>query len=285
MSTPDDLFQPLLELIEKASTALPEDVETAIAAAADTEVAGSAGAAVMGTLLENIRLAKERRLPLCQDTGTIHFFIEAPEGFSHKRFQAAADAAVVEATRRGLLRQNCVESVSGSNTGNNLGSASPAYHWLEGDFTQLKVTVMLKGGGSENVGTQYSLPDSRLGAGRDLEGVRKCILDAVFSAQGRGCAPGILGVAIGGDRAGGYEEAKLQLLRPIGQRSTDPKLAQLEITALADANALSIGPMGLGGKTTLLDVLIGTRTRHPACYFVTIAYNCWCCRRQTWCAQ
>ena len=140
---------------------------------------------------------------------------------------------------------------------------------------------MLKGGGSENMGIQYSLPDSSLNAGRDLNGVRKCILDAVNRAQGMGCAPGILGVAIGGDRATSYEENKTQLLRHIGERSDEPELAELEASILEEANSLGIGPMGLGGRTTLLGVKIASRTRVPASFFVTIAYMCWACRRRT----
>ncbi|MBQ7652360.1 MAG: fumarate hydratase, partial [Victivallales bacterium] len=135
-------------------------------------------------------------------------------------------------------------------------------------------------GGSENMGIQYSLPDSSLGAGRDLEGVRRCILHAVQHAQGMGCAPGILGVAIGGDRATGYKESKRMLLRRIGERSGDEALAALERRVLADANSLGIGPMGFGGRTTLLDVFIGWLCRVPASYFVSVSYMCWCCRRQ-----
>ncbi|MCQ2397386.1 MAG: fumarate hydratase, partial [Lentisphaeria bacterium] len=169
-------------------------------------------------------------------------------------------------------------------TGNNLGYDSPVFHWEESEDDESRVaeiTVLLKGGGSENMGIQYSLPDAELGAGRDLNGVRKCILDAVFRAQGKGCAPGILGVAIGRDRAGGCEEAKKQLLRRIGERSAVPELAELETRCLREANSLGVGPSGLGGKCAVLDVFVGSRTRHPASFFVTVCYNCWCVRRQT----
>ena len=132
---------------------------------------------------------------------------------------------------------------------------------------------------------QYSLPDAALGAGRDLEGVRKCILDAVQKIQGYGCAPGILGVCIGGDRATGFEVAKEQLLRPLdevsGLRVTGYEVARLEKQLLREANELGIGPMGLGGKTTLLGVKIASRPRVPASFFVTIAYMCWACRRRS----
>jgi fumarate hydratase class I len=139
----------------------------------------------------------------------------------------------------------------------------------------------MKGGGSENMSRQYSLPDASLGAGRDLEGVRKCVLDAVFSAQGYGCAPGVIGVCIGGDRASGFEEAKLQLLREIGGISTDRKMRAFEKKLLGECNSLGIGPMGLGGKTTVLDVHVGSRPRVPASFFVTVAYLCWAARRRS----
>lgn len=278
-----DFYNPILELICKASTQLPADVEAALREAANREELGSTALAVMATILENIDLARDRHLPMCQDTGTIHFFVECADDFPRRRFRQDACRAVVEATARGVLRQNCVESLSGRNTGDNLGYVNPAFHWQECDRTDgmARVTVLLKGGGSENVGRQYTLPDEVLGAGRDLDGVRKCVLDAVYRAQGMGCAPGVVGVAIGGDRAGGCEEAKLQLLRPLGQRSESPQLARLEEELLRQANQMGIGPMGLGGKCTVLDVKIGCRSRHPASYFVTICYNCWCVRRQS----
>ena len=139
---------------------------------------------------------------------------------------------------------------------------------------------MQKGGGSENMSVQFSLPDGELAAGRDLDGVRKCLLQAVWRAQGFGCAPGVLGVCIGSDRAEGYLVAKRQLLRPLTDAAPEPELAELERRVLAESNQLGIGPMGMGGKTTLLGVKIAVRTRLPASYFVTVAYLCWACRRR-----
>ena len=134
-----------------------------------------------------------------------------------------------------------------------------------------RVHLLLKGGGCENMGAQYSLPDASLSAGRDLAGVRACVLHAVWRAQGMGCAPGVLGVCIGGDRAEGYARAKRQLMRPLGDEAPDPIIAGLERTLLKEANTLGIGPMGLGGNTTLLGVKIGGASRLPASFFVTIA--------------
>jgi len=271
----------LLELVVRTSTELPEDVKSALARAETSARAGSPESVALHTMLSNAGLAAKRRLPLCQDTGTLIFTIHAPEAFDVNGFQMDACEAVRQATAMGVLRQNCVETLSGHNTDTNLGYGSPVFHWHFEKRPDVEVTLMLKGGGSENMGIQYSLPDKILGAGRDLEGVRRCILDAVFRAQGMGCAPGILGVAIGGDRGAGYEESKGQLLRKIGERSREPELAALEAKVLAEANLMGIGPMGFGGKTTLLDVFIGWRCRLPASYFVSISYMCWCCRRQT----
>ena len=271
----------LLSLVVKSSVDLPEDVEDALQDALNVADSGSGEAVALRTILSNAAMAREKRMPICQDTGTLMFVVEASSTLRRNVFQESAEWAVAEATRLGVLRQNCVDSLTGKNTGNNLGVGSPVVHWHETSSDVSRVTLMLKGGGSENMGIQYSLPDSTLGAGRNLEGVRRCVLDAVHRAQGQGCAPGILGVCIGGDRATGYVESKLQLLRKIGERSSEPELAELEKRLLKEANSLGIGVMGFGGKTTLLDVFIGWRCRLPASYFVSISYMCWCCRRQT----
>ncbi len=276
---PLDFTKELLQLVVKTSTELPPDVRQALLNAQKTSE-NSAEASALETMLKNADLAVERRLPVCQDTGTLLFYVKAPVGFDVPAFEKNACDAVAQATAMGVLRQNCVETLTGHNTGNNLGYGSPVFHWHFEKRDNLDVTLMLKGGGSENMGIQYSLPDKSIGAGRDLDGVRKCLLDAVVRAQGMGCAPGILGVAIGGDRATGYEESKAQFLRKIGERNPVPELAALEERVLREANSLGIGPMGFGGRNTLLDVFIGARCRIPASYFVSISYMCWCFRRQ-----
>ena len=270
----------LTRLIERSSTDIPADVEAALAQGLAREQPGSNAAEALTAILENIRMARDRRQPLCQDTGTLLFRIDAPPGLSASAFRAAAEEAVTDATRRGILRPNAVDAVSGRNSGNNLGSGAPQIHWEERDGETVSVALVLKGGGSENMSTQFSLPDDTLGAGRDLEGVRRCVLGALLRAQGMGCAPGILGVCIGGDRAAGFQESKRQLLRRLGSGNTRPELAELEERLLTEGNSLGIGPMGFGGKTTVLAVHIGTLHRVPASFFVTVAYMCWACRRQ-----
>lgn len=275
----------LYELLVRTSTDLPEDVEKALRRALATEPTANAAAA-LDTMLRNAELARARRLPLCQDTGAILFWVSVPpHTLTQAEFGAAAATAIAAATAAGVLRQNCVETLSGRNTGDNLGPGSPVIHWHEAVREDVEVALVLKGGGCENVGAQYSLPDAGLGAERNLEGVRRCALDAVVHAQGQGCAPGVLGIAIGGDRATGYAESKELLLRRLGERSPVPEFAALEQRLLHEANTLEIGPMGFGGRTTLLDVFIGCRSRVPASYFVSISYMCWAYRRRTVVAQ
>ncbi len=272
----------LYELICRTSVDLPADVQDALRKALAEEEPHSNAAEALKAMLNNVEKARTERGPLCQDTGTLIFRVCAPPDVSPVMFRRSAEAAIVRATQDGLLRQNCVQTLTGRNTGNNLGRGAPVIHWEtmpEGEV--VSVSLLLKGGGCENVGAQYSLPDTRLGAGRDLDGVRRCVLDAVHQAQGNGCAPGILGIAVGGDRATGYEESKRQLFRRIGERHADPQLSELETRLKREVNSLGIGPMGFGGRTTVLDVFIGVLDRLPASYFVSMSYMCWAFRRRT----
>ncbi len=275
----ENLMEPLVELVRRASTELPADVEAALRAAAAREEPGSAAAGALETILENVALARKLSAPVCQDTGTLIFYVYHPLGWSTRALKAQIENAVAEATRRSYLRPNAVDSVSGRNSGNNLGIGFPTIHFEEWEEPYLQVDLLLKGGGSENVGIQYSLPNDSLKAGRDLNGVRKVVLDAVYRAQGQGCAPGVLGIALGADRGTGYVHAKEQLFRKLDDVNPVPELAALEEQLMRDCNELQIGPMGFGGKTTVFGVKVGAYHRLPACYFVTIAYMCWACRR------
>jgi fumarate hydratase class I len=270
----------LLDLIRRTSAELPDDVVRVITRAAAQEQAGTNAQYAMTIIVQNIDLARVKSAPLCQDTGSILYFVKAPKGFDQLAFQKAACTAVAEATAKGYLRQNSVDSLTGRNTGDNLGPGSPTFHFEQHRGSRLDVRLILKGGGCENVGAQYSLPDSRVVANRDLDGVRRVILDAVIQAQGKGCGPGILGVCIGGDRATGYLHSKEQLLRMMDDVNPTPALAALEQDIVTTANKLHIGPMGFGGATTLLGCKIGALNRLPASFFVSISYMCWAYRRQ-----
>jgi fumarate hydratase class I len=227
-------------------------------------------------------MARDESTPICQDTGTPIFYVHYPEGWSTRKLKAQIQAAVVVATEKAYLRPNSVNAISGVNTGDNTGDEHyPTIHFEEIDADQpLVIELMLKGGGCENVGAQYKLPDNRLGAGRDLEGVRKVVLDAVHQAQGKGCAPGALGVAIGGDRGASYLASKEALFRDIEDQNPDEVLASLEDRLTDEANQLGIGPMGFGGKTTVLGTKIKGLHRLPASYYVSISYMCWAYRRR-----
>jgi fumarate hydratase, class I len=274
------LSDSLLELIRRTSAEIPEDVHQAILESLEREKAGTIAANAMGIIKQNIALAKTKSQPICQDTGSIIFYVDSPAGFDQTSFEEAARGAVKLATQRGFLRQNSVDSITGRNDGTNLGPGSPTIHFHQHSSAEVAVRLMLKGGGCENVGAQYSLPNEKLKANRDLEGCRRAILDAVLQAQGKGCGPGVLGVCIGGDRATSYEFSKQQLLRKLDDRNTNSELAVLEQDIVETANKLGIGPMGFGGRTTLLGAKIGVLNRLPASYFVSISYMCWAYRRQ-----
>jgi fumarate hydratase, class I len=273
-------IESLVELIRITSTVVPDDVFKTIAAAAKNEEKNTTADYAMGIIKDNIDLAKFKSQPLCQDTGTVIFYIYHPAGFHQTPFKELIKKSVTLATKKGYLRQNSVNSLTGENAGTNLGEGHPSIHFYEHNKKEVEVKLMLKGGGCENVSAQYSLPDTTLGAGRDLEGVRKVIIDAVHKAQGKGCGPGALGVCVGGDRADSSYYAKKQLLRKLDDKNSNKDLDKLEKEVVETCNKLGIGPMGFGGKTTLLSCKITHANRVPASFFVSISYMCWAFRRQ-----
>lgn len=274
------IIESLLELIRITSTVVPDDVFRTIARAISTEEAGTTASYAMNIIKDNIELAKYKSQPLCQDTGTVIFYIYHPPGFHQTPFKELIKKSVTKATLKGYLRQNSVNSLNGSNAGTNLGEGHPSIHFYETNKKEIEVKLVLKGGGCENVSAQYSLPDTGLGAGRDLDGVRKVIIDAIHKAQGKGCGPGALGVCVGGDRADSAYYAKKQLLRKLDDKNALPELDKLEKDIVESCNKLGIGPMGFGGKTTLLSCKITHANRVPASFFVSISYMCWAFRRQ-----
>jgi fumarate hydratase class I len=276
-----DLTKPILELIRLAATDLPPDVEARLHEAVEQEEPGSAARGALETILKNVAMARQDSTPICQDTGTPICFVQYPEGWSTLRLREQIHNAVAEATRQAFLRPNAVDTLSGVNSGDNLGDAHfPTIHFEEVEGETLHIELILKGGGCENVGAQYALPNSNLEAGRDLAGVRKVVLDAVYQAQGKGCAPGVLGVAIGGDRGSSYAASKEVLLRQMDDSNPNPELAALEQRLTDESNQLGIGPMGFGGQTTVLGTKITGMHRLPASYFVSVSYMCWAYRRR-----
>src|SRR5687768_4661540 len=206
----------LLELITQTSTNLPPDVRAAMAVAMKQETPGTQASQAMSIIASNIDMAEGDEGPICQDAGMPTFFVHTPVGVNQLAVARAIKSATAEATRRGKLRPNSVDSLTGANSGDNLGVETPVIHFEQWEKDHIEVKLLLKGGGCENKNAQYSLPCTleHLGrADRSLEGVRKCLLHAVWQAQGQGCAPGAIGVCIGSDRAHGYVLAKYQLDR------------------------------------------------------------------------
>ena len=276
-----DLTEHFLELVRLTATDLPADIEKRLREARASEEEGSAAQGALETVLRNVEMARENSTPICQDTGTPIFYVSYPLGWSIRKLRSQIENAVVEATKRAYLRPNSVNAITGLNTKDNTGDEHyPTVHFIEVDGDTLTASLILKGGGCENVGAQYKLPDATLGAGRDLDGVRKAVLDTVYRAQGKGCAPGALGVAIGGDRGSSYLASKEALFRPLDDTNPDSVLAELEERITEQANQLDIGPMGFSGKTTVLGTKIKGLHRLPACYFVSVSYMCWAYRRR-----
>ncbi len=277
-----ELRASLVDLIARTATDLPPDVRAAMRAARGQEPSGTRSAQALAIIAENIDQAASCEGPLCQDTGMPTFEVRVPVGVNQIAFREAIRTAVAEATRRGKLRPNSVDSITGRNSGDNLGPGTPIVHFEQWERDEIEVKLILKGGGCENTNAQYSLPcelDHLGRADRTLDGVRKCVLHAVWRAQGRGCSPGAVGVSIGGDRTSGYQHAKEQLFRTLDDENPDARLGDIERQVMATVNSLSVGTMGFGGAVSLIGCKIGAQNRLPASFFVSVAYDCWAFRR------
>lgn len=275
-------FDSVLQLIVRTSTDLPPDVRAAVRTARAAEPSSTRAGQALAIIAQNIDLAVDQEGAICQDTGMPTFEVHAPVGANQIWMRAQIREAVAEATRRGKLRPNSVDSITGENSGDNMGPGTPIVHFDQWDRDDIEIKLILKGGGCENTNAQYALPIElpHLGrADRSLDGVRKCILHAVWNAQGKGCSPGAVGVCVGGDRTSGYLHAKEQLFRALDDVNPDSRLAELEASIMSTVNSLDIGPMGFGGRVTLIGCKVGALNRLPASFFVSVAYNCWAFRR------
>ncbi|GGD50460.1 fumarate hydratase [Paenibacillus nasutitermitis] len=271
------------KLIVETSTNLPGDVRKVIQAAQEAEDRATRAGLSLSTIATNIEMAETKVSPICQDTGMPTFIVHTPVGANQIIMKQQIRSAIARATKDGKLRTNSVDSLTGANTGDNLGPGTPVIHFEQWEKEDIDVRLILKGGGCENKNIQYSLPTELEGlgkAGRDLDGIRKCVMHAVYQAQGQGCSAGFIGVGIGGDRTTGYELAKQQLFRHADDMNPDPELRKLEHYVMENANKLGIGTMGFGGQVTLLGCKAGVMNRLPASFFVSVAYNCWAYRRQ-----
>ncbi len=268
-----DIKNGIIQLIKKAETELPTDVINALKKAYGIEE-GIAKTQIEA-ILKNIDLAKESGRPMCQDTGIQTFFVEIGVDFQHiNKLKGLILDAVKIATMKIPLRPNTVDPFSGENHKDNIGDNIPYITWDFVEGSDVYIIALPKGGGSENM--------SKLGMlkpGVGIEGVKDFVVTEMIKAGGNPCPPTIVGVGIGGGADLAMKLGKKSLLRPVGDRHKDKTIAAIEEELIKRINNSGIGPMGLGGKTTVLDVHIEKAHRHPASLPVGIAVQCWANRR------
>lgn len=275
----ENLSSPVIEsvafnLIRNAVVYLPQDVKQALKKAYQEETSDT-GKMQLQAILENIELAEREQAPLCQDTGTITFYVKAGSNFKNlEKIESALANATRKATREIPLRPNAVNPFTEKNSGDNTGRFLPCINWeiVEGD--SLELTVVAKGGGSENASALEMLNPSE-----GMNGVKRFVVDAVIKAGAQPCPPTILGVAVGGGADVAMRLAKRALVKRLDEANPEPDLAKLEREILEAVNMTGIGPMGLGGKTTVLGVHIDYAFRHPASFPAAVAFSCWADRR------
>jgi fumarate hydratase subunit alpha len=261
-------------ILKQAVIYLPEDVKQALKQAYAEETSET-GKTQLKAILDNIELAEKYQAPVCQDTGTIIFYVKA--GAKAKNLDKIEEAlinATRKATKEVPLRPNSVDPFTQKNSGDNTGRYIPFLHWEIVPGDSLELTVMTKGGGSENV-----CVTGMLVPGEGIKGLKKFVVDAVIKAGAQPCPPNILGVAIGGGTDIAIKLAKKALLKPLHEANENPEIAKLEKEIFEAANMTGIGPMGLGGKTTVLGVHVDYAFRHPASFPAAVAFNCWAARR------
>jgi fumarate hydratase subunit alpha len=261
-------------ILKQAVIYLPEDVKQALKKAYAEETSET-GKTQLKAILDNIELAEKYQAPVCQDTGTIIFYIKAgSKARDLDKIEEALTNATQRATKEVPLRPNAVDPFSQKNSGDNTGRFIPYTNWEMTSGNSVELTVMTKGGGSENV-----CVTGMLVPGEGIKGLKKFVIDAVIKAGAQPCPPTILGIAMGGGTDISIKLAKKTLLRPVNEPNSDPEIAKLEKEIFEAANMTGIGPMGLGGKTTVLGVHIDYAFRHPASFPAAVAFNCWASRR------
>jgi fumarate hydratase subunit alpha len=269
----EDIKKGIIQLIKKAETELPDDVIIALKNA--LEIEDGIAKTQIEAILKNIDLAKETKRPMCQDTGIQTFFVTIGLDFPQiNKLKDLITDAVKKATIDVPLRPNTVDPFTGDNHKDNTGDHIPYITWDFTDGSDVYITAFPKGGGSENM--------SKLGMlkpGVGIEGVKNFIVEEMINAAGNPCPPTVVGVGIGGGADLALKLGKKALLRPVGDRNKDKKIAVIEEELIKKINDSGIGPMGLGGKTTVLDVHIEKAHRHPASLPVGISVQCWADRR------
>ncbi|HXX56944.1 MAG TPA: fumarate hydratase [Thermodesulfovibrionales bacterium] len=268
----------IVELYKKVATSIPPDVEEALRKAFETEEPGPAKES-LSRILENIKVARQSARPVCQDTGVPVFSIAAPKGLSHRELIDTVREATVIATSKVPLVPNAIDVVTGENTGDNTGIGFPVIYLEETPDDTLRIDLILKDSGCEQAGRTYRLPEQSLNAGMNLEGVRRCVIDAVEKRRWSGCLPYIIGIGIGATDDQVVVLAKRQFFRKVHDYSEYPAIADLEKTLLGEINALANGPAGSGKRTAALGVKIGINHRHTSSFSVHVSVSCWASRR------
>lgn len=263
-----------VQLLKLAVTVLPEDVKNALEKAYKKEES-EAAKTQLEAILKNIKLAEKTSTPICQDTGIIIFYVKV--GADFKGFNKIEEC-LIRATRRATkevpLRPNAVNPFTGENSGDNTGRFIPYIEWEITSGENLEITVLPKGGGSENMCALAMLTP-----GEGLNGLKRFVVDTVIKAGAKPCPPVILGIGVGGSSDIALKLAKKAILRPLDEPNPDPTLRELEKKLIEAVNMTGIGAMGVGGKITALGVHIEYAYRHVASYPVGLAFQCWAARR------
>ncbi|MBN1694690.1 fumarate hydratase [candidate division WOR-3 bacterium] len=264
----------LIEAIEKAETELPKDVIKALKNAAYIEK--GLAKIQMEAILENIKIASKEGIPMCQDTGIMTFYIQAGTEFKYLAdLKKMLENAVKRATKETPLRPNTVNPFTGENSGDNLGRNIPYISWDMVKGSECIIHILPKGGGSENMSALWMLNSAE-----GFDKAKKLIVEHIINAGGQPCPPTIAGIGIGGGADICMQLAKKSLLRKIGEPHREKKVAKMEKELFELINKTGIGPMGMGGATTVLDVHIEYAHRHPASFPVGLVLQCWANRRK-----
>lgn len=267
---PEPTEQIVFNLLRLANTKLPLDIGWALEAGASWET-NDIAYSQLGAIMDNVKKAELLGRPMCQDTGIPIFYVKG-------KFDSSIRKDIADGLRRATkdipLRPNTVDPITRKNSGDNLGKGMPIIHFIPTDDDFTEITVLLKGAGSENM-TRLGM----LNPADGLQGVKKFVIDSVLDAGGRPCPPGIVGVGLGGTADECVAMAKEALVTPIDVENRDPELKQLEGDLFVEINKSGLGPMGLGGSTTVLAVRIKTAYCHTASLPVAVNIGCWATRR------
>lgn len=272
----DTVTQTAGELYVRALKEMPPDVKQAIEDAHQRETHPLARQ-FLQTILQNIAIAEEIGNIVCQDTGTPIYLLRMGDGFplGPAQVTTAIRQGCDEATREHDLRPNVLDPLQRKHTGTNVGRHIPVIHFdFVADTDTLEMMMIPKGSGSENQSFLKMLVPAE-----GVAGVRRFVLESILAAGANPCPPTVVGIGIGGTFDLCPALAKRAIARPVGSRNPDPAIAELEAKLLADINQLGIGPMGLGGDTTSLDVHIETADTHISQLPVAVNCQCWAARR------